>query len=71
MSKFSTRIPAIGSEGNIFIILSRASYFLNKLGASQAEIDALANKVFASKDYKEAVSHIEEYFTVYFEKEEA
>lgn len=69
MSKFTTTINATGSDGNIFVILSKATYMLGKLHVDQNEINLLAERVFACESYEEAVKLIEEYFPVVMEEE--
>ena len=64
MSKFETTIDATGPAGNIFSILGTAQRLMKQLQIEQTEIDKLGDSVMASKNYDEAVGHVEEWFPV-------
>jgi len=64
MSKYETEIYAIGSQGNIFVVMGTACRYLKQLRAPTAEIDDLRKRVMASDSYSSALGVIREWFPV-------
>lgn len=62
--RFSTKIPARGSEGNIFLILGRAQKLMREIEVDPSDISELVRRVSDSSNYADAVRHIREWFPV-------
>lgn len=64
MSKFTTRIPAYGSQGNIFAVLGHATNLMKQLEINPKEIEKLRNDVMSSENYEQALEYVREWFPV-------
>lgn len=64
MSKFSTTIPAHGSNGNTLAILGAATSMMRQIRVSSDDIAALQLKVMNSGSRAEAIAAIREWFPV-------
>lgn len=62
MSRYETKIPATGSDGNIFAILGTAVRWMRQLGVSEEEVKALQTRVHRANNYDAACAAIEEWF---------
>jgi hypothetical protein len=64
MSKFTTVIPAMGPDGNVFVVLANAVSLMRRLNVDPNEVHALRQTVLDAKSYDEAIAAVREWFPV-------
>ena len=63
-ARFTTRIPAHGSGGNIFEISGKARVLARQTGLPTREIDEFSKRVMATRSYADALAVVREWFPV-------
>jgi len=63
INKPKMEIDISGPDGNIYVILGKASQIMRKLRRIN-DFNELRDKVFASHSYSEALNHVNEYITL-------
>lgn len=61
---FDTKIPTVGSDGNILVVLGNATRMLRQLDIPRARIDKLREDVMGAANYDQAIAMIEHWFPV-------
>ena len=64
MSKFETRIDAVGPNGNIFKVIGVARMLMRDIGMPRGEIDDVTARATKAQSYGDALAVIREYFPV-------
>jgi hypothetical protein len=64
MPKFTTVIPAHGSDDNVFLIIGRAHRTMRQIGLPPSEISDFIRRAMNAENYDDACNIVEEYFSV-------